>query len=321
MKRREFFKWSVMGLSTIATSFPVRANTETKKSWGYINNSNDTETIIWGHDLKESVSFLQISDSHISCDDESDTEYLPYSKRMGGGSVTKNRLDFFDKLLEKAKEKKVDFIALTGDIINYPSATAVKTVLDRLKQSGIPFLYTAGNHDWHYEGMEGTEEELRKMWIEKRLKPFYQGVNPMCSSIQVKGINIVCIDNSTYQIDEHQLEFYKAQSSQPEPIVLLMHIPLYMFSLNIFSCGHPDWNEKTDPYYKIERRPPWSKEGCSDTTKQFVREVWATPKLLGVFTGHTHQARTISSPNGIQHIAGPALNGQYRLIQFRHYES
>jgi hypothetical protein len=164
--------------------------------------------------------------------------------------------------------------------------------------------------------MEGTEEELRLEWIEKRLKPLYQGANPMYSSTLLKGVNIVCIDNSTYQISEQQLEFYREQYSRPEPIVLLMHIPLYMFSLGISSCGHPDWSEKTDPLYKIERRPPWPKEGCTKTTKQFVREVRTTPQLLGVFTGHTHQARTVFSRNGgIQHIAAPALNGQYRLVR------
>ncbi|MDR0338549.1 MAG: metallophosphoesterase [Planctomycetaceae bacterium] len=316
MKRREFFSLGTIGLSAMFVPSLIYAQPETKNAENHIDNSNDKETIIFASEVKQSLSFLQISDSHISCDNESDTEYLSYSKRMGGGTVTQNRIDFFDDLLKKAKEEKVDFIALTGDIINYPSATAVQTVFDILKRSEIPFLYTAGNHDWHYEGMEGTEEELRQEWIEKRLKPLYQGTNPMCSSTLFKEINVVCIDNSTYQISEQQLEFYKEQRSKPEPIVLLMHIPLYMFSLGIFSCGHPDWSEKTDPYYKIERRLPWSKDGCTKTTKQFVQEVWTTPQLLSVFTGHTHRARTISSRNGgIQHIAAPALNGQYRLVQ------
>jgi hypothetical protein len=54
-------------------------------------------------------------------------------------------------------------------------------------------------------------------------------------------------------------------------------------------------------------------------TKQFVREVRTTPQLLGVFTGHTHQARTVFSRNGgIQHITAPALNGQCRLVRINY---
>ena len=77
-----------------------------------------------------------------------------------------------------------------------------------MKETGIPYIFTAGNHDWHYEGMEGDLETLRDAWIEKRLLPFYQGNHPLMASYDVKGVRFLAIDNSTYQINKEQLEFF-----------------------------------------------------------------------------------------------------------------
>lgn len=315
MKRRDFFGASLLAGGALLHNGVAVA--ETKIDWPCVHNSNDAETTIFLPGLTEPVSVLQIADSHLSCDAEADAEFLSYSKRMGGGTVTTKRFEYFDTLLKKARDEKFDLIALTGDILNYPSATGVRAVLERLENNDVPFLYTAGNHDWHYEGMDGSSEELRKVWIEKRLKPLYQDKDPAASSTVLKGVNFICIDNSTYEISPGQLEFYRRQAARPEPIVLLTHIPLYMPSLDHFSCGSPDWCEAKDPYYKIERRPPWPKDGCSETTRNFVREVWGTPRLAGVFVGHTHRASTIIAGKNVQYVAAAALSGATRTIRIR----
>lgn len=54
-----------------------------------------------------------------------------------------------------AKEQKVDRIVLTCDIINNPSKSSVDFVHKSIQNTGIPSIYIAGNHDWHYEGMKG----------------------------------------------------------------------------------------------------------------------------------------------------------------------
>src|SRR5690606_16344252 len=81
--------------------------------------------------------------------------------------------EYFKQLLHYAKEEKVDLIALSGDIFNYPSQVAVAFVKEQLDQTGLPYMYTAGNHDWHYEGMEGSADELRDYWCKKSLAPLY----------------------------------------------------------------------------------------------------------------------------------------------------
>jgi len=295
------------------------------EEWGCVRSSTEVETTVMVSGLGNPYTVLQVSDSHISCDAEADKEFEVYSKRMGSAFPTvlhyKTKeqiapLDGFAALMDFARESNTDFIALTGDIINYPSATAVHAVQQLVDSTGIPYVYTAGNHDWHYEGMKGSAEELHATWSEKRLKPLYHGGNPLFSSRIEGGLNIVTLDNSTYQVNDEQLKFYKAQRARPEPIVLFVHIPLYMPNLSAASCGHPEWGAATDKGFEIERRERWPETGNKPSTVEFVKEVMATERLTGVFAGHYHRATTMSFNTVHQYIAGAAFNGQYRLIKF-----
>lgn len=74
---------------------------------------------------------------------------------------------------------------------------------------------------------QGSLAELRANWIEKRLKPLYQGKNPLMAAHDVHGIRFVAIDNSNYEVLPDQLKFFHSQVSSGVPLVLLMHIPLY----------------------------------------------------------------------------------------------
>jgi predicted phosphodiesterase len=325
MKRRHFLSKSLAGAGlAVSTPLVSEAASITKEAWPSLHNSGMLETIISIPNLKKDLNILQISDSHISCDNESDQEYVQYSARMnrafqsikhyktGNPSTT---TDNFKEILQLGIKEKVDLIALTGDIINYPSATAVNFVKSEMVACGIPYMYTAGNHDWHYEGMEGSADALRKYWCETRLKPLYTG-GILYSSKIVNGVNLVMVDNSAYQVNEEQLAFFMQQKKRPEPMVLFVHIPLYMPSMPI-CCGHPEWGAATDNGYKIERREQWPASGNSKSTVEFVRQVMQSQNIVGVFAGHWHQYRTISNGMIQQHLALPALNGNYRMIRLK----
>src|SRR5690606_37810092 len=154
-----------------------------------------------------------------------------------------------------------------GDIFNYPSKPAVQKLLNKLNETKIPFFYTTGNHDWHYEGMVGSIENLREQWIHKALKPMYRKVNPNYYQVEKKGINMLVIDNSTYQISEEQVNFFQKQKLKNMPMILFVHIPLYMPGLAVSTCGHPKWGASTDGGFEIERREKWSDTGNSNWTK------------------------------------------------------
>lgn len=109
----------------------------------------------------------------------------------------------FEQTLQIAKEQVVDFLVLTGDIFSFPSQAAVEWAFQKLDNNGIPFAYVAGNHDWHYEGMQGSSHQLRRTWATKHLYPLYQNNNPLYASYDLNGIRFVCIDNSTLYARMH----------------------------------------------------------------------------------------------------------------------
>ncbi len=128
---------------------------------------------------------------------------------------------------------------LTGDIVNNPSRSSKNFVYTALEDSGIEYLFISGNHDWHYEGMKGTADELRDKWANETLKPLYKGKNPLYYASVKAGINFVAIDNSTYQVSQQQLDFFKAELQKNKPTVLLCHIPIYtgLVGEKVSTCG------------------------------------------------------------------------------------
>ena len=101
------------------------------------------------------------------------------------------------------------------------------------------------------------------------------------------------------------------------PLVLLVHIPMYAPGKGIsFGCGNPNWNASTDRNYKLEKRPRWPVAGHSKTTFNFYDEVFNSPNLLGIFTGHIHK-NSIEIINGKPQIVyDDNASGGYLDIDF-----
>ena len=164
--------------------------------------------------------------------------------------------------------------------------------------------------------MEGSSQELRDTWTAKHLTPMYQGNHPLYAAYDFNGIRFVCIDDSTYEILPEQLEFFREQIKSGLPLLLLMHIPIYMPGRTLgYGCGHPKWGEKTDRNYEIERREKWRKEGHTQVTMDFCEEVFNAPNLLTVLAGHTHQ-QSLDIKNGIpQVVSGHNACGFYAEVK------
>jgi len=242
--------------------------------------------------LAEPVRFLVAGDTHLALRDERDDAFRDNYARMGrhGGSREK-----FEKMLATAKADKVDLVCLVGDTISFPTLANVEYVERTMRASGLRWLYVAGNHDWHFEGLPGSDAAQRAEWTEKRLKPLYQGAQPLYSSVVVKGVRFVTIDNSIYHVNEEQLAFWKAEAAKGDPVVLLMHVPIWVEGMDVFTCGCPTWGAATDPYWEIERRERWA-AAQSPSTFAFREAVLATPNLVGVFAGHVHRTSAVHTP-------------------------
>ena len=260
----------------------------------FVLSPNGCELLLPWEGLKERVRVWVAGDTHFGMYDGRDAQYADNYRRMGWkaeGYAEKVRAHkaAFERMLEDAKREKIDLLLLAGDIVSFPTLANVEYVAGALAASGIDWMYVAGNHDWHFEGDTGSDLEQRDRWIGRRLKPFYPaGANPLMHSRVVKGVRFVAIDDSAYLIRREQLEFWKAEAAKGDPIVLLMHIPLFAEGWGIFTCGCPFWNAANDPYWKIERREKWRAEGPTSESFAFREAVLSTPNLVGVFSGHIH---------------------------------
>ena len=195
--------------------------------------------------------------------------------------TSKTTFEYLDDLLLKAKNENIELLLLTGDIVNFPSAVSVKYVYNRLVETGIPWLYISGNHDWYYEGMPGSPDSLRITWIEKNLAPFYNGHNPLFYSEIINGINFVGIDNSTYKVNIEQVQFMEEQLSRNEPIILISHIP-----------------------YSLNRNP--SQPGTTALVDLISSN---SDKIIAILTGHIHRTSFYFTGNLGQYTSLGAFQG------------
>ena len=229
-----------------------------------------------------------LSDSHLALDDERGIPYRQHSQRMA--EYYTQAQTHWEQTLARAVAEKVDHLFLLGDMSSFPSEAAVDYLSQTLQDTGISYSYIAGNHDCHYEGMPGSEIALRKEWCRRRLAPLYQGRQPLMHAETHGGLRVVLIDNSVYEILPEQRDFFRTQITCGQPMILLVHVPLYVPGRSIFfGCGHPKWCAATDPYWQIEGRERWPENGHSACTYDFHRDVFATPELLAIFAGHIHR--------------------------------
>ncbi len=274
--------------------------------------------------LERPFKVMFISDTHFTVEDGRGEPYYDYSKRMGGSAVEPENYGVTngnDKRLavslEKAVKDSVELVILGGDIINFPSEASVEYVVKMMEDSGLEWAYTSGNHDWHYEGEPGVAADQRDKWESSSMKPLYQGENPLFYSRQINGINFLFIDDSTNEITDAQLEFLEKEIARGLPVILSIHIPVYLPGQNIdYGCGSPYWNRDNDIYYEIERREPWPEEGHTSTTYRFREIVLNEPSVIGIFAGHTHEWKVDCLSGKIQYVSGAGRDGHDVLISF-----
>ena len=328
MKRRSFIKNTSIPLIGTGLSSHAYAASPQKKQTVRVSTTVEQQNIRFYADvIDQSVRVVHIADTHLSKDDERGVPYQSYSARMA--KAYKQTRHFktrkkctpeiaFEETLAYAKNVRADVLTLVGDLFSFPSEAAIEWVLAKLKDTGIPYIYTAGNHDWHYEGMEGSLETLRMDWIKKRLWPLYQGRHPLMAAYDINGIRFLAIDNSTYQINNEQLAFFNRHVASGIPLVLLVHIPMYAPGQGIlFGCANPNWSAATDRNFLLERRPSWPVQGHTQTTYNFHKKVFSAPNLLGVFAGHTHRSSLELIQGKPQIVTNDNASGAYLDINFK----
>ena len=323
VSRREFLASAAMGVGWAAVGM------------GCASPKGAAQPVVWGernrwrisHPLvREPIRLIVAGDSHLTLDDGRGSAWAEYSKRMSTAyRVTRHwqtgrevrTPDGFLEVVKKAQKVKADLLAHVGDAVSFPSEAGVEFLKKTLDESGVRWAYVSGNHDWHYEGLPGTLADLRAEWAPKRLGPLYQGENPLVSVHVVKGVRMVFVDDSIWEILPEQLAFVREQIATGDPVAIFLHIPLYVKGGKPGVCevGDPSWGWDTDPSYKPERRPRWPKAGHTAVTYAFRDLVFSSANVVGVFAGHTH-VQMSAVENGVpQLVTELSANGGHLDVE------
>ena len=275
---------------------------------------NDDTATIYIEGLDQMVRMLHVTDSHIALIDDRDAEHIEACQ--GACERFESRDLTFDKLMEEAKESSLDLVALTGDIVHFPSQAGVESVVKSIDKAGVPTLYTSGNHDWHYPGVEGRDE-LREAWW-SALAPLHHG-QAAYARYEIGGIQFLLVDDSIYQVDAEQTAFVDTHLANGMPTVLLTHIPLSLPTLREPTLEHFDAPILIgDPEWGPESRDRWGTGDNLPPTLEFARSLVRAENLVAVFCGHIHFAHTDTiNLNAAQYVGAPGFDANSRLVEFR----
>jgi len=274
--------------------------------------------------LQRDLSFLHITDSHIAAGDERDPDAAEHVTSVTGrfldrtpGNVPPQKL--FDEAVARGKSSQVDFAALTGDIIHFPSHKGVDIIREGMADLDVPYLYTPGNHDWHFPHLEWSNDTRAAHY--PRFQPI-AGDNPACQSLVVEGIRLIAIDNSNYQVSNEQVEFMRAELSHHQPSILLIHIPISIPSLTpavmetwkapIMMAASEGWTEQT--------REQWRVPADEVATAAFHDLIVSgdSENLAAIFCGHVHFDHVDEyRPGRYQYVTAPVFEGSSRLVELK----
>ena len=290
------------------------------------------------HDWKESratirveglrgyVKALMLADVHLGLIDERDPDeqerFAGHAERFHdrhgtdeAGNVIPQEAAFA-QMLEVAAQERVDLLALAGDIVDFPAWASIDYAARLASASGIPSIYTPGNHDWLFSDREGTAEVRREFL--PRLDPLTRG-EPAFSRHEVGRLLFAAVDNSTYQVEEEQLESTRQALAGGAPTVLLCHIPISLPTLRnpvLSELGVPIM--MADPDWALQSRRENSVGENTSTTLGFVRMVCQAENLVAILTGHCHFRHVDAvNPWVAQYLAPPGYAGEYWLFEWQ----
>ena len=206
----------------------------------HLDVGRDDEATILIEGLGQELTFVHITDSHMVECDERDPDAVEHVESIGRsfrgrtpGEVPSSQI--FAELIEKSRVQGADFTALTGDIIHFPSQAALDVVDHSAQSLGTPFLYTMGNHDWHFPHLDWNDETRQAHY--PRFHTLTNG-DPACQVLEVGGVRLIALDNSNYLVSDEQVAFLKDQLAMGQPSMLFMHIPLSPIIFILLQYGY-----------------------------------------------------------------------------------
>ena len=192
------------------------------KSW----EKHITEENIQLDGLEGEYTLLFLTDTHVVVRDskasgqEAENQDSRYPMFVNEEGISAE--EQFPEWVRYANEKKVDAVLLGGDIIDSPSEANLQWLKEQLEALDMPYLYINGNHDWTYP-WEYMTDMGRERYL-PLLEPFMQG-NTAFQRLDLGGLVILGIDDSTNQVDAQALDRYREALMDNRPVIVMAHVP------------------------------------------------------------------------------------------------
>ena len=252
--------------------------------------------MLWGlqaYSGSVGLKFAQLSDIHFL---------------ENGSNTTFKMIGESPKLLDDAitqinEEKDIDFVMITGDLIDKPFEKELRAVLPHLEKLNYPWYFAFGNHDRCVGGYLTTAVYMSML---RNANPNFDFEKSYYSFSPKKGYKVIVLDNpitdkvtSQGYIDDTQYKWLKKvlDSSKKETVLIFMHIPIV--------------EPFASPNHKLK----------NDVKVMSLIESYKNP--IGVFQGHYHSAK-ITQKKNVLYVSSPALVSYpdaFRIITVNNYRN
>ena len=238
-----------------------------------------TACLMWGlqaYSHCTSLKFIQISDIHF-LENGSDTTF-----KMIGESP---RL-LTDAVEQINEQKDLDFVMITGDLIDKPFEKELNAVFPYLSKLHYPWYFAFGNHDRCVGGYLNTNIYIKML---KQANPNYKFELPYYAFTPKKGYRVIVLDDiiteeitSQGYIGQTQFNWLKKEldKAKKDTVLIFMHVPLI------------------EPFASPNHRLRNSAQVMS------LIESYKNP--IGVFQGHYHATR-VEQRGNVLYVNTPAL--------------
>ncbi|MDE0299394.1 MAG: metallophosphoesterase [Candidatus Poribacteria bacterium] len=285
----------------------------------HLEPNHPTETVIQIEGLRQSITLMHVTDSHLEFADDRDPDALELIRLTEAKRPEAHK--HFIEALARSNKSGVDATILTGDITNFPSWAAIDTIANGVATLSTPYLFTFGNHDWHFPFMDWNDATRDEYY--HRFAGLIDG-DPQCQVKEIGGVKLIALDNSNYQITMAQMEFLEDQLRTGAPCLLFIHIPIFVPSLltpvlerwktPLMMAATEGWTAETRA-----ARPEFFPNGTTLEFHRFLIE-GASENIAAIFCGHVHFSHADAYRAGrFQYVTNAGFDGDSRLIRLKPY--
>jgi len=269
--------------------------------------------------LSKPVTFLHVTDAHLSgwsgrdCERKRQKACDRRASFAGRTPMGEQYIGaFYDLLDAAAKDDSIDVIFNTGDTIDLVGYGTLDMLAEVKRRCAGKLIATPGSHEFSQYVGEAREDLAYKMQSYNAVQNRWPGSIEFCSRT-VGGVNFVAVDNSYYEFTERQLLLLKTEAAKGYPIVLGMHIPLYVPNAYpgedgaaylkavaegksplapLYQCGVPD---SITTLYSEHR---YDEQHTTPETDAFLKFVDECPQIKLIVCGHLHCNAEITTAGG-----------------------